>query len=113
MKHHRLAILLSHVIVLMLGGATLAWGQAPRLISAASRMEHGGKSHDVALPLTGASGIESRNLAGGLTLVLNFDRPIRGAAAAVSAGRATIDGKAAVSGNTLFLRTEKKLYRIE
>jgi uncharacterized protein (DUF1800 family) len=107
MMHHRLAILVSHVLVLMLGGATLAWAQAPRLVSAASRMAHGGASHDVALPLTGASGIEPRNVAGGLTLVLSFDRPIRGGTAAVSAGVATIDGKGAVSGNTMTIRLSK------
>src|SRR5687768_212046 len=103
MRHHRLAFLLSHVLVLMLG-ATLAQAQAPKLVSAASRMAHGGATFDVALPLTGASGIESRSLAGGMTIVLSFDRPVRGGTTTVSAGTATVDGKAAVAGNTITVR---------
>ena len=104
MKCHRLAFLGFPLVVLMLG-ATLAWGQSPRLVSAASRMTHGGgAAFDVALPLSGASGIESRGLANGLTLVLSFDRPVSGGTAAVTAGTATVDGKVGASGNTLTVR---------
>lgn len=103
MAHRRLALLWSHLFLLTFAAA-LSQAQAPRLISAASRMSHGSAAYDVALPLSGASGIECRSTAKGLTLVLDFDRTISGARADITSGTAQIDGKPTVAGNTMTIR---------
>src|SRR5688500_14993275 len=104
MAHHRLTILLAHLLLVALVAAPAA-AQAPRLIHAASRLQHGsgaGSARDVALPLEGASGIEPRAVGKGMTLVLTFDRPLASrATAAVAAGTATISGTPTVSRNTM------------
>jgi uncharacterized protein (DUF1800 family) len=63
---------------------------APKLRAAVSRMSHHGRVFDVALPLTGASGIESRSTSGGLTVGLIFDQPVSAAQVALATGRGTI-----------------------
>ncbi|MCS7034407.1 MAG: CHRD domain-containing protein, partial [Phycisphaerae bacterium] len=61
--------------VSLIAGLT-ASAQAARLLSAASRLEHGRQNFDLALPLD-ASGIEPRALRDGMTLVLKFDAPVQ------------------------------------
>ena len=89
MKHHRLATRCGRSIVtLLVLIATYARVDAAQLLNAASRMTHGKASYDVALPLSGASGIESRSAANGLTLVLTFDQPVNPSGVSVTAGKA-------------------------
>lgn len=101
MAHRQFAIVLSQVLVLALAG--MASAQAPKLVTAASRVAHGNSAFDVALPLKGASGIEGRDLSKGLSLVLSFDRPISGSSATISAGVATLSGKPAFAGNVMII----------
>ena len=100
----RLAVLLSpFVIVLALAGNVLAQ-TAPQLTAAVSRKTHGSNDFDIALPLTGGSGIECRavdNAFGGMKVVLLFDKPVDAGTAAVTAGAATVNGAPAFSGNAM------------
>jgi uncharacterized protein (DUF1800 family) len=57
----------------------------PQLVSAVSRKAHGATVYDIPLPLTGASGIESRRVVGAPTVVLLFDQPVTAGTAAVTA----------------------------
>jgi uncharacterized protein (DUF1800 family) len=75
---------------------------APALQSAASRKNHAGVTYDLGLPLTGATGIEPRNLATGLTIVFNFDKSVASANAAVTAGAATVSNTTC-SGNQVLI----------
>ncbi len=74
---------------------------APQMQRAVSRRLHGAVTYDIPLPQAGGGGIECRQLAGGVTLVLTFDKPVSSANAAVTAGVANVVGAATVSGNTL------------
>src|SRR5438552_11109089 len=57
-------------------------------------------AYDVALPQTGAGGIECRSVSAGLSIVVSFDRAVNGGTAAVSAGTATV-GAPAFNGNAM------------
>ncbi len=83
------------------GNSALAQA-APVLQSAASRKIHGTTPFDMGLPLTGASGIEPRDLTGGLTVVLNFDKNVQSGTASVTAGTATI-ASTSFSGNQMLV----------
>ena len=48
-----------------------------QLSSVVSRKNHGGTPFDIALPLTGAAGVECRNGGGNQTLVFSFDGDCR------------------------------------
>ena len=61
-------------------------------------MTQGASSFDVQLPLAGGTGVESRTVANGLTIVLTFDQPVVAGDAAVAPGNATVGGFA---GNTM------------
>src|SRR5688500_1864989 len=96
MPRHRFAMRSAPLIVLIL--AATAAAQAPQLMSAVSRKTHGAATFDIPMPLVGASGIECRsvdNAAGGLRLVLLFDKPI-------STGTATVAGGPALNGAPTF-----------
>jgi len=85
--------------------ATAVSAAPPQLISAVSRMKHGtAGTFDVQLPLSGASGIECRTLARGLTLVLTFNEHIVSGKAAVTSGIATIDGKPYFAGHQVYIQ---------
>jgi uncharacterized protein (DUF1800 family) len=73
-----LATLLIALLTLISVAQESALAQTPpQLISAVSRKSHGGTSYDVALPLTGNSGIECRRVTSlGMRLILTFDQPI-------------------------------------
>jgi hypothetical protein len=62
---------------------------APKLLTAASRMRHGlSGAYDIALPLGDpkTSGVECRNVANGMMLVLKFDQPVVAGSAKVTGG---------------------------
>jgi uncharacterized protein (DUF1800 family) len=104
MAQRPLAIVLSQmVLVLFLVAGNATAQNAPALTSAASRKTQGGKNYDVALPLTGGSGIEPRG-DGTLVLVLTFDQPVSGADVAVAAGKGTLSGAPALAGNTVTVK---------
>lgn len=85
--------------------ATAASAAPPKLISAVSRMKHGAAgTFDVQLPLSGASGIECRTLANGLTLVLTFNQQVLGGTVAITSGVATLDEAPSFSGHKLTVR---------
>jgi uncharacterized protein (DUF1800 family) len=71
------------------GNSALAQA-APVLQSAATRKMHAAVPYDLGLPLSGATGIEPRDLTTGLTVVLNFDKNVQSGAATVTAGTATV-----------------------
>jgi uncharacterized protein (DUF1800 family) len=68
----------------------------PVLTRVVSRMG----AYDVALPQTGAGGIECRSVSAGLSIVVSFDRAVNGGTAAVSAGTATV-GAPTFNGNAM------------
>src|SRR5688500_5291132 len=73
----RLATLCVSLFVLLVAPASVLAQTPPQLTSAVSRKSHGGTNYDIALPLTGNSGIESRRVSSlGMRLVLTFDQPI-------------------------------------
>src|SRR5258705_7105783 len=78
--------------------ASVAHAVPPQLVSAVSRMTQGVSSFDIQLPLSGGTGIECRNPAAGLTIVLSFDQPVVSGDAGVTLGSATVNG---FSGNTM------------
>jgi uncharacterized protein (DUF1800 family) len=101
-RSNRFTWLLVSTIALILTSGNLASAQsAPVLQSAASRKAHGAVNYDIGLPLTGATGIEPRNLATGLTIVLNFDKNIASANVAITAGVATIASQSASTNQLL------------
>ncbi len=86
------------------GAATvLAATTTPVLTSVVSRRLYGTVPYDVPLPLTGASGIEGRDVSNGMFLVFAFDQPVTSGAAAVTAGTATVNGVPSFSANTVSL----------
>jgi len=90
-------------LMLAVAGNVLAQ-TAPQLTAAVSRKTHGSNDFDIALPLTGGSGIECRavdNASGGMKVVLLFDKPVDAGTAAVTAGAATVNGAPAFSGNAM------------
>jgi hypothetical protein len=73
---------------------------AANLVSAASRVTHGGAgSFDIDMPLTGPSGIEDR-LVSNYTAVFTFDIPVTSGTVTVSSGTATV-GAITFSGNEM------------
>ncbi|MGI8957666.1 MAG: dockerin type I domain-containing protein [Chthoniobacterales bacterium] len=73
---------------------------AVTLLSATSRLTHGmAGTFDIAMPLTGAPGVEDRS-AGTYNAVLTFDGQVTSGAAAVTVGTATA-GIPTFSGNTM------------
>lgn len=84
--------------------ATAAAALPPQLVRAVSRHLHGAVNYDIALPQTGSGGIECRQVANGVTLVLTFDQAISGGAATVSAGTAAVSGTPVASGTTLTIQ---------
>ncbi|HEY3837261.1 MAG TPA: hypothetical protein VGL72_11850 [Bryobacteraceae bacterium] len=74
---------------------------APSLLSAVSRLTHGGSgTFDIALPLSGPSGIEPRSDgSGNYSIVFNFNQPVTGGSATVTAGTGNVSGTT-FSGNT-------------
>jgi hypothetical protein len=71
------------------------------LLSAASRLTHGAAgTFDIAMPLTGTSGVEDRSAAGSFLAVFTFDAPVTSANAAVVGGTATA-GTPTFSGNEM------------
>ncbi|HEX4666111.1 MAG TPA: delta-60 repeat domain-containing protein [Chthoniobacterales bacterium] len=78
------------------GSGTLA------LTSAVSRKTHGTAGNfDVALPLTGEPGLESRNGGGRHTLVFTFSSDVVSGSAAVTAGAGAVSGNPLFAGNTM------------
>ncbi len=75
---------------------------APMLVSAASRLTHGGGAgtFDVPLPLDG-SGVEPRDAGGNFTAVLTFDQPMLSGSATVTAGIGSVTSVTANGNNIL------------
>ncbi len=72
----------------------------PNLVSAASRLNHPGVGDfDVAMPLTGPTGVEDRQ-ASTYNIVLTFDQPVTSGTIAVTSGTASA-GSPTFSGNTM------------
>ncbi len=102
-RSNRFTLLIASTIALIsLCGNSAQAQTAPALQSAASRKTHGTVNYGIGLPLTGATGIEPRNLATGLTIVLNFDKNVASANVAVTAGVATVASQS-VSTNQLLV----------
>src|SRR5262245_27264233 len=75
----------------------------PALKSAVSRLSLAGQTFDVALPLTGGSGIECPDVVQGTNIVLTFTEPLVSANVSVTAGKATLSTPAIVRGNTVIV----------
>ena len=60
MPHRRIAVVLSCGFLMILMGRAEAWGAPPAIQVAVSRMTQGGHAYDVALPVSGSSGVECR-----------------------------------------------------
>jgi hypothetical protein len=89
-------------LVLLSGASALA--RPPQLVSAVSRMNHtGAGTFDVQLPLTGGTGIECRDVSGGMTIALKFDQAIKGANASITAGAAKVAGQPTINTDTLLV----------
>src|SRR5437868_7119750 len=70
------------------------------LLSAASRLTHGGAgTFDIAMPLTGTSGVEDRS-SGTYNAVFTFDGPVTSGEVLVAGGTATV-GPISFSGNSM------------
>jgi hypothetical protein len=75
-------------------------GTTETLLSAASRLTHGGEgTFDIAMPLTGPSGVEDR-LSGTYSAVFTFDGPVTSGEVLTVGGTATV-GSISFSGNTM------------
>ena len=72
-----------------------------QLTSVVSRKNHNGAPFDIALPLTGATGVECRNSAGNHTLVFTFDGNVANGSASVSGGVGSVSGSPSFAGNTM------------
>ena len=90
-------------LIVVCGGWSSLWAQAPQLVSAAARQVAGGKNYDIALPLAGGSGIECRVVTNGMTVVLTFDKPVSAGNAAVI-GNANLNGAPTFTGSTMTIR---------
>ncbi|MEO8438624.1 MAG: hypothetical protein ABI540_00220 [Spartobacteria bacterium] len=78
------------------GAGTLA------LSSAVSRRGHGGAgAFDIALPLTGEPGLESRNTGGFFTMIFSFSSDVASGTAAVTTGTGSVLGTPVFAGNTM------------
>lgn len=86
------------------GAARFAQAAAPVLQSGVSRLSHGATPFDVQLPLTGGSGIECRDVSGGMTIVLTFDKPVTAGAAAITAGAGAVSGAPTFAGNLMTVK---------
>src|SRR5688572_14986496 len=99
----RLATLCVSLFVLLVAPASVLAQTPPQLTSAVSRKSHGGTNYDIALPLSGNSGIECRRVTTlGMRLVLTFDQPIVSMNAPLVTGTAT-PASPAISGNIVTL----------
>ncbi len=105
MKFRPLALPLAALLILA-AASNDALAAAPVLVSAASRKMHNGVNYDLGLPLTGNSGIEARNLATGMVLILNFDQTLTAGSAAVTAGSATVSGAPTFSGTSMLVNLQ-------
>ncbi len=81
-------------------------GPAPcaplQLASAVSRKTHGGTGDfDIALPLTGEPGLESRSTDGAHTIVVTFSNPPMSGNASITAGIGSVAGSPVFNGNTM------------
>ncbi len=81
-------------------------GPAPcaplQLASAISRKTHGSAgAFDIALPLTGEPGLESRSTTGNHTIVVTFSNPPMSGNASITAGTGSVVGSPAFNGNTM------------
>jgi len=89
---------------ILLSFAGVAGAAAPVLQTAVSRMTHGAAgAFDVQLPLTidaNNSGVESRKVSSGLTIVLTFDQTVVSGTATIPSGVATVGGTS-FSGATM------------
>jgi photosystem II stability/assembly factor-like uncharacterized protein len=88
------------------GGAIYRRGPAPgamQLVSAVSRKTHGtAGTFDIALPFTGAPGVEPRrNANGDHTIVFTFSNDVVSGNAAVTDGVGNVSGTPTFSGNTM------------
>ncbi|MEP6821365.1 MAG: hypothetical protein ABI946_03345 [Chthoniobacterales bacterium] len=73
-----------------------------QLASAVSRKTHGTVGDfDIALPLTGEPGLESRSTGGNHTIVVTFSNPPMSGNAAITTGIGTVAGSPAFNGNTM------------
>ena len=76
---------------------------APVLVSAASRLTHGGAgTFDLSLPINGTAGVEPRDGSGNFMIVLTFDQPITAGGATVTNGSGTTGG-VTYSGNSILV----------
>jgi uncharacterized protein (DUF1800 family) len=75
----------------------------PAVTSVVSRMFHGGNAFDIAMPQSGAGGIECRSISTGTFIVITFDKAVNGGTAAVTAGTATVNGPPAFSNNSMLV----------
>ncbi|MGB7159168.1 MAG: DUF1800 family protein [Tepidisphaeraceae bacterium] len=99
----RLATVLANLLILLVAHGTVLAQAAPQLTSAVSRKSHGGTNYDIALPLTGNSGIECRRVTSlGMRLILTFDQPITSMNAPVVAGTGTAAAPT-IAGNVVTL----------
>jgi hypothetical protein len=73
----------------------------PMLVSAASRLNHGGTPFAAPMALDG-SGIEPRDGQGNYTIVLHFDQPIQSGTATVMSGTGNV-GAVSFSGNDMLV----------
>ncbi len=75
-------------------------GGTATLLSAASRVTHGSAgTFDIAMPLTGTSGVEDR-VASTYNAVFNFDGPVSSGQVQLIGGTATV-GAVTFSGNSM------------
>ncbi len=73
-----------------------------QVASAVSRKTHGSAGDfDIALPLTGEPGLETRSTAGNHTVIVTFSNPPMSGNAAVTAGSGSVVGSPTFSGNTM------------
>ena len=73
-----------------------------QLASAVSRKMHlGVGDFDIALPLTGEPGLESRSTGGNQTILVTFSNPLVSGNAAVTGGTGSVAGSPAFNGNTM------------
>ena len=84
---------------------------AAKLTAASSRVNHAGQGFEVALPLTGGSGIECRDVTGGVSVALTFSEPVSSAEIGIAAGKATIAGTPIFGGNTVYVTLTRRRRR--
>jgi hypothetical protein len=73
-----------------------------QIVSAVSRKTHGAAgTFDVALPLSGAPGVECRDGGGAYTFVITFTNTMASGNAAVTGGTGTVQGTPIIAGNIM------------